>query len=103
MRQLFYILVLLFSNISLGSDKLPPKFLTISGQIFFYSTVPMVSVRKAQRFLFIGGRSAQEIESKITDQIDGAQIVYSWKSLEPEKNTYDFGKIEQDLAFLTAR
>lgn len=32
--------------------------------------------------------------------IGGAQIVYNWRSLEPEKDQYDFSQIEQDLARL---
>lgn len=32
--------------------------------------------------------------------IGGAQIVYNWRSLEPEKNNYDFSQIEKDLARL---
>jgi len=32
--------------------------------------------------------------------IDGAQIVYSWKSLEPSKDHYDFSQVEKDLRFL---
>ncbi len=32
--------------------------------------------------------------------IDGVQIVYSWKSLEPAKDQYDFARIEKDLRYL---
>ena len=35
--------------------------------------------------------------------IAGVQIVYTWKSLEPAKDAYDFSRIEADLAFLTKR
>ncbi|TFH26881.1 MAG: hypothetical protein E4H10_05670, partial [Bacteroidia bacterium] len=35
--------------------------------------------------------------------IDGAQITYSWKQLEPGKNTYDFSEIEADLDFLNSK
>jgi hypothetical protein len=34
--------------------------------------------------------------------INGAQIVYSWKSLEPDKGQYDFSAIERDLATTNA-
>lgn len=30
--------------------------------------------------------------------IHGVQIVYNWRMLEPEKDKYDFSKIEKDLA-----
>lgn len=36
-------------------------------------------------------------------EITGVQIVYTWKSLEPAKDEYDFSQIETDLAFLAAR
>jgi hypothetical protein len=32
--------------------------------------------------------------------IAGVQIVYSWKSLESARDTYDFSQIERDLAFV---
>jgi hypothetical protein len=35
--------------------------------------------------------------------VAGVQIVYSWKSLEPAKDAYDFSQIETDLAFLAKR
>ena len=35
--------------------------------------------------------------------IGGAQIVYSWKSLEGARGVYDFSRIERDLAFLSQR
>lgn len=34
--------------------------------------------------------------------ISGAQIVYSWRALEPEKDKYNFSQIEEDLARLKA-
>lgn len=34
--------------------------------------------------------------------IGGAQIIYNWRSLEPEKNKYNFSQIEKDLANLKA-
>ena len=35
--------------------------------------------------------------------IGGAQIVYNWRALEPEKNRYDFSSIERDLARLSSK
>src|SRR3954470_8918303 len=35
--------------------------------------------------------------------VEGVQIVYSWRSLEPEQDQYDFSRIEADLAFLHQR
>ena len=35
-----------------------------------------------------------------TKQFIGAQLKYTWKELEPEKNEYDFSEIRKDLKFL---
>ena len=35
--------------------------------------------------------------------IAGAQITYAWKLLEPEKESYDFSEIEEDLEFLNSK
>ena len=34
--------------------------------------------------------------------LEGAQVAYSWRQLEPAKDRYDFGGIRSDLAFLRA-
>jgi hypothetical protein len=38
-----------------------------------------------------------------TSAFEGAQVKYTWRELEPEKDVYDFHAIDTDLAFLTAR
>jgi hypothetical protein len=38
-----------------------------------------------------------------TRAFEGAQVKYTWRELEPEKDVYDFSAIDTDLAFLTAR
>jgi hypothetical protein len=38
-----------------------------------------------------------------TKAFEGAQLKYTWKELEPEKDTYCFTAIHKDLSFLTAR
>lgn len=38
-----------------------------------------------------------------TKALEGAQVKYSWRQLEPEKDAYDFSPIREDLAFLTSR
>jgi hypothetical protein len=52
-------------------------------------------------FLFLGGDQASLHEKELNSScVYGAQIIYSWKQLEPKKDIYDFSKIEKDLAFL---
>jgi len=38
-----------------------------------------------------------------TKAFAGAQLKYTWKELEPQKDRYDFTAIRKDLAFLTAQ
>ena len=35
--------------------------------------------------------------------VEGAQIMYSWRQLEPERDQYDFSMIEEDLNYLGSR
>lgn len=37
-----------------------------------------------------------------TEAIAGAQVTYSWRQLEHEKDNYDFAEIREDLALLTS-
>jgi hypothetical protein len=37
-----------------------------------------------------------------TKEFEGAQIAYTWRSLEPEKDRYNLSAIRDDLSFLTA-
>ncbi len=54
-----------------------------------------------ENFLFA---NSDELESHAAliqrPDIGGVQIVYSWKSLEPAKDQYDFSRIEKDLRYL---
>jgi hypothetical protein len=55
-----------------------------------------------QLFLFLENDSASSNASKLKNScVAGAQIIYSWKQLEPKKGVYDFSKIEKDLNFLS--
>jgi|SRR5690242_17278427 len=38
-----------------------------------------------------------------TKAFEGAQLKYTWRELEPEKDGYDFNAIQQDLKFLTSK
>ena len=38
-----------------------------------------------------------------TAAFEGAQLKYTWRELEPEKDKYDFSSIRKDLAFLTSK
>ncbi|MDE1996529.1 MAG: hypothetical protein KGI75_28780 [Rhizobiaceae bacterium] len=56
-----------------------------------------------QNFLFMSSDALAAHKAMLSrDDIGGVQVVYSWKSLEPEKGRYDFSAIERDLALTTA-
>ena len=38
-----------------------------------------------------------------TKALEGAQVTYSWRQLEPEKDKYDFSYIREDLEFLNSK
>jgi hypothetical protein len=51
-----------------------------------------------RHFLFAGGSSVEEVAEILADpEIEGVQILYSWKALEPREGEYDFSQIESDL------
>ena len=52
-------------------------------------------------FLFLGGDEASLYQNQLNHScVLGAQIIYSWKQLEPKKGIYNFSKIENDLRYL---
>lgn len=66
---------------------------------------PATSPKPVHHFVFFGGnREAIRTDSAFltTKAIEGAQIIYTWKSLEPGEDEYDFSAIRDDLAFLTS-
>src|SRR6187402_1340775 len=56
-----------------------------------------------QNFLFTDSDSLKSQRALLLrPDIAGAQVVYSWKSLETAQDQYNFSRIESDLAFLTS-
>ncbi|WP_211371802.1 hypothetical protein [Marilutibacter maris] len=50
-------------------------------------------------YVFAGGDGAAEVRDLLQrDDVAGVQVVYPWKTLEPEQGRYDFSAIERDLA-----
>ena len=76
-KQILFIGLLLFSRATIAHDTFP------------------------QLFLFLGGNNASSYKHVLKNNcINGVQIIYSWRQLEPQKDIYDFSKIEKDLKFL---
>ena len=54
-----------------------------------------------QNFLYVSSGELQQSDSIVRRaDIDGVQVIYSWKALEQAKGDYDFSRIERDLAYL---
>lgn len=54
-------------------------------------------------FLFLGGDDAITHQDKLNQAcVYGAQIIYSWKQLEPTKGNYNFSKLKKDLELLSS-
>lgn len=60
-----------------------------------------VSVLAVKNYLYTGSNDLEKIESLIKrSDIEGVQIVYNWKMLEPAEGKYNFAQIEKDLKYL---
>jgi hypothetical protein len=57
-----------------------------------------------KHYLYTSSGELDQLETLLArPDIEGVQIVYSWKRLENAQGQYDFSAIEKDLAHLTAR
>lgn len=78
---------------------MPVKSFLILTYLFVSVTQPLWA--KPDIYLFLGSSPAIEYFNKLNNRnITGAQIIYSWKELEPEPGIYDFSRIENDLKTL---
>jgi peptidoglycan/xylan/chitin deacetylase (PgdA/CDA1 family) len=64
-----------------------------------------VSARPMHHYIFFGqDRDKLRAASSFleTKAAEGAQVAYSWRQLEPQKDQYDFSAVRDDLDFLTS-
>src|SRR5438067_1241927 len=64
-----------------------------------------VAAKGVHHYVFFNQERARIHERAFleTKAFEGAQLKYTWRELEPEKDAYDFSAIRQDLAFLTSK
>jgi hypothetical protein len=65
-----------------------------------------VSAKPVHHYVFFGQDRNKIKEASgflETKALEGAQVTYSWRQLEPKKDNYDFSAIREDLAFLTSK
>jgi hypothetical protein len=83
------------------------RFLKIVGCALFISLCcAAASVKPVHHYVFFGQdreKIKEAWEFLETKALDGAQVAYSWRQLEPGKDEYDFSLIREDLAFLTSK
>jgi hypothetical protein len=65
-----------------------------------------VSAKPVHHYVFFGQdreKIREDLSFLETRALEGAQIAYSWKQLEPNQDEYDFSAIREDLKFLTSK
>ncbi len=74
--------------------------------LFIWLCCPSVSAKPVHHYVFFG-QDREKIKDASsfleTKALEGAQVKYSWRQLEPEKDKYDFSSVREDLAFLTSK
>ena len=66
------------------------------------AAVPAAASEEPRDFIYTGDL-AENVDLLDRRDIEGAQVIYTWRMLEPEKGVYDFSAIEADLALTHAR
>jgi hypothetical protein len=63
------------------------------------AVTPVAGHAEPANFIFAGGNDAADVAELLKrPDIDGVQIAYRWKLLEPREGEYNFARIESDLA-----
>src|SRR5215470_14196927 len=68
-------------------------------------TKASISAKPVHHYVFFAHERERISEKSFleTAAFEGAQLRYTWRELEPEKDQYDFSSIRKDLAFLNSR
>lgn len=78
------------------------KIFEILTVVLFFCGINLLRSQTPQNYIYTSSGDLEQIEKMISQKdIGGVQIVYNWKSLETEKDVYDFSRIEKDLDYLT--
>ncbi len=79
--------------------------IAINAQPVFSIQSPQPAVKKARHYVFFNRDRERIAETNFlaTSALEGAQLKYTWRELEPEPDAYDFAAVRQDLKFLTEK
>jgi len=66
---------------------------------------PFTTAKPVHHYVFFAHERERITEQSFleTAAFEGAQLTYTWRELEPEKDQYDFSSIRKDLAFLNSK
>jgi hypothetical protein len=74
--------------------------------LFIWLCCSSVSSKPVHHYVFFG-QDREKIKKATTffetKALEGAQVTYSWRQLEPEKDKYDFIEVREDLTFLSSK
>ena len=76
------------------------------GALFIWLCGAGVAAKPIHHYVFFGQDREKIKEASAfleTKSLEGAQVAYSWRQLEPGKDEYDFSAVREDLAFLTSK
>jgi hypothetical protein len=78
----------------------------VSAAVFVMLCCAFVAAKPVHHYVFFG-QDREKIRTASTfletKALEGAQVSYSWRQLEPQKDTYDFAAVREDLAFLNSK
>lgn len=79
---------------------------TVSCALIIAFCCASVSAKPIHHYVFFAqDREKIKEDSKFLEMkiLEGAQVAYTWRQLEPSKDEYDFSAIREDLTFLTSK
>ncbi|WP_020528653.1 hypothetical protein [Flexithrix dorotheae] len=97
------LLYIFFTTNTFGQYKNPANKYSDAYKQFLDATCP-IEKDSIRHFVYFSQDRAliQNHPLLTTPRLAGAQIMYSWRQLEPKKDEYDFSIIEEDLNYLLA-
>jgi hypothetical protein len=78
----------------------------LSAAVFVMLCCAVVAAKPVHHYVYFG-QDREKIRTASTfletKALEGAQVAYSWRQLEPSKDKYDFDAVREDLAFLDSK
>ncbi|MFY9621071.1 MAG: hypothetical protein WAM70_20975 [Pyrinomonadaceae bacterium] len=88
-----------------GAAILAPSLAQVARNSSAAEPAPVAAAKRVHHYVYFGMDRTELKNAKSfleTKQFEGAQVAYSWRQLEQGKDNYDFGLINEDLAFLNS-